>query len=469
MQQDYTISAIATPLGEGGIGIIRLSGEKAIEIATKIFKPHNQQKTLGDYPLRTAVFGNIVDEADNILDEVICLIMAAPHSYTCEDVVELQCHGGSLIMEEILSLTYRCGARPAEPGEFTKRAFLNGRLDLSQAQAVMEVIQSKTKAALEMANSHLQGKFSSRIKELRFQILDLIAHLEASIDFPEDDIEDLALDEANRKVSSLCNEVEEMIASVHTGIILREGLKTAIIGRPNAGKSSLMNLLLGQERAIVTNIPGTTRDSIEEYVNFAGIPLCLADTAGIRQTQDIVEKIGVEKAYNYAQDSEMVLAVFDGSAPLTHEDQEIFQLLQKCQGEVIVIINKSDLEMSLSEEAIKVALEEHQLHNIQHVLNMSAQGGLGLAELEEAVKKLVYGGNVQSHEANFVSDARQAEVLRQAAALLNETRLTLSTGLSEDFVVIDLRAAWEKLGEITGDTIDDDIIDQIFKNFCIGK
>ena len=324
MQQEYTISAIATPLGEGGIGIIRISGSTAIEIAENIFKPYNAKKNVLSFEERSAIFGHVIDESGNIVDEAICIIMKAPHSYTCEDVVELQCHGGSMVMQEILSLTYRMGARPAERGEFTKRAFLNGRLDLSQAQAVMDVIQSKTKASLRVAAGHLNGQFSKKIEILRNEILNLIAHLEVSIDYPEEDIESIVLDEAREKVDSIIDEVQSMIDSAATGIILREGLQTAIIGRPNAGKSSLMNRLLGQERAIVTDIPGTTRDSIEEYANIGGVPLRLADTAGIRTTDDVVEKIGVEKAYSYAKESSLVMAVFDGSCSLQPEDEELF-------------------------------------------------------------------------------------------------------------------------------------------------
>ena len=339
VQQEETISAIATAPGEGGIGIIRISGTKAIDIAKEIFVPFGK-KSIDEYDYRYAIYGNVVREDREVIDEAICIMMKSPFSYTCEDVAEIQCHGGPIVMREILSLTYRMGARPAEPGEFTKRAFLNGRLDLSQAQAVMDVINSKTKASLQMAMDHLSGRFSDKIKNYRQELLSLIAHLEASIDFPEDDIEDTAISEAKEGIFEIKNELKNILASATTGIILRDGLRTAIIGKPNAGKSSLMNLLLGQDRAIVTDIPGTTRDSIEEYVNIGGIPLLLIDTAGIRFTDDIVEKIGVEKSYSFAKDAELVLAVLDGNKSLDDEDDEIFHLMSECSGRIIVIINK---------------------------------------------------------------------------------------------------------------------------------
>jgi len=468
MQQDYTISAISTAMGEGGIGIVRMSGERAIEIAAKCFRPMHGGK-ITDFAARRALFGRIYDEDGRFLDEAICIIMEAPHSYTCEDVVELQCHGGGLVLQEVLSLTYRLGASAAEPGEFTKRAFLNGRLDLSQAQSVMDMIQAKTAASLELAAGNLQGRLSGRIQDMRQEILSIIAHLEASIDFPEDDIEDVALSEAELKVEKLHGELEELLAFADAGQILRDGLKTAIIGRPNAGKSSLMNRILGQERAIVTDIPGTTRDSIEEYVNIGGIPLKLADTAGIRETDNLAEKIGVERAYSHARDAELVLAVFDGTELVSEQDEPIWHLLSQCRGKIIIIINKADLEMRLSEAEIRKIAAEKEVEEIYKIISMSAKGGTGLEELEENIKNLVFAGKISRRESVMVSDARQKNILCQAMTLLEQTRVTLLSGMSEDFVVIDLRSAWEKLGEITGDTLGEDIIDEIFSRFCIGK
>lgn len=465
---DETISAIATAPGEGGIGIIRISGEKAISIANKIFRPF-AAKSIEEYGYRTAIYGKVQDEQGKIIDEAICIVMNAPNSYTCEDVVEIQCHGGSIVMREILSLTYRMGARAAEPGEFTKRAFLNGRLDLSQAQAVMDVINAKTKASLQMAMSHLSGGFSDKIKAFRNDILSIIAHLEASIDFPEDDIEGMDFEDTREKVKLLQDKIRKILESANTGIILRDGLKTAIIGKPNAGKSSIMNLLLGQERAIVTDVPGTTRDSIEEYVNIGGIPLRLIDTAGIRNTDDIVEKIGVEKAYSYANDAELVLAVFDSNEELNSEDEEIIQLMDNCPGNVIVIMNKMDLSADINNDIISEKIKNCHNARIRGIVPMSAKSGEGKDILENLLKDIVYGGHTNIVESQALCDARQGEILRQTANLLDETINTIDMGMSEDFIVIDLRSAWEKLGEITGETIEDDIVDQIFSNFCIGK
>lgn len=467
MQQDYTISAIATAIGQGGIGIVRISGEKAVEIAEKCFRPAAGGK-VREYG-RSAVYGNIYKENEEFLDEAICIVMEAPHSYTCEDVVELQCHGGPVVLRELLALTYRLGARPAEPGEFTKRAFLNGRLDLSQAQSVMDMIQARTTMSLEMAAGNLQGRLSEKIQEMRQEILGVIAHLEASIDFPEDDIEDVAMEEAELKVEKLHGDLEDLLASAQTGQILRDGLQTAIIGRPNAGKSSLLNLMLGQERAIVTDVPGTTRDSIEEYMNIGGIPLRLADTAGIRETDNLVEKIGVDKAYSYAKEAELVLAVIDGSQPLSQEDEPIWQLLKECQGRIILILNKADQDHVISEEQIREKAAEKEVEEIYRIISLSAKSGAGLGALEEAIKEMVFAGKISCRESIMVSDARQADIIRQALVLLDQTRVTLMTGMSEDFVVIDLRSAWEKLGEITGETLGEDIIDEIFSRFCIGK
>lgn len=468
MQQDYTISAIATAIGEGGIGIVRLSGERAVEIADRCFRPSGGHRLTECTP-RLAVFGRIYDEEERFVDEAVCIVMKGPHSYTCEDVVELQCHGGSLVLRQVLGLTYRLGARPAEPGEFTKRAFLNGRLDLSQAQSVMDMIQARTKASLEMAAGNLQGRLSEAIGNLRQEILEIIAHLEASIDFPEDDIEEVALGEAEMKVEHIYSEVHDILSSADRGRILRDGLRTAIIGRPNAGKSSLMNLMLGQERAIVTDVPGTTRDSIEEYVNIGGIPLKLADTAGIRDTDNLVEQIGVERAYSYAREAELVLAVFDGSDGMQEADEPIWHLLSQCSGRIIVILNKADLAVRIDEDEIRQLAAKKEVENLYSIVSMSAKSGTGLKELEEEIQNLAFGGKIGWQESVMVSDARQQDILRQALLLLEQTRITLMNGMSEDFVVIDLRSAWEKLGEITGDTIGEDIIDEIFSRFCIGK
>lgn len=463
MQQGDLISAIATSPGESGIGIVRLSGDGAVELVKKCFQPFGGKK-LSDIAPRYAVYGEICSEKGELIDEAICIVMKGPKSYTCEDVVELQCHGGSVVLREVLELTYRLGARAAEGGEFTKRAFLNGRLDLSQAQAVMDVIQAPTKSSLKMATGHLSGRFSGKINEMRHDILGIIAHLEASIDFPEDDIEDVAIGEAGQKVAELRNKIKELLKSAHAGKILREGIKTAIIGKPNAGKSSIMNLLLREERAIVTEVAGTTRDSIEETVNIGGVPLVLIDTAGIRETADVVEKIGVERSKEYIARAALILAVFDSSRELTDEDREIAALLQ--DSNVMVLLNKSDLTQVTTEDMLRgMFSNEKELQ----VITISAASGDGLERLEKAIVDMVYDGMTQDGEDSFVSDARQAELLRQSGEFLATAAETIDMGMGEDFIVIDLRSAWEKLGEITGETVSEDIIDEIFSRFCIGK
>jgi tRNA modification GTPase len=460
MYQADTISAISTAPGESGIGIIRMSGKDALYIAQQIFKPKNGS-CAADAASYKAVYGTIIAEDNNVMDEAICLIMRAPHSYTREDVVELQCHGGSMLLREILLRTYACGARPAEPGEFTKRAFLNGRIDLTQAQAVMDIIQAKTEASLTMAAGHLTGCFSRKIKNVRHNILEMIAHLEASIDFPEDDIDDIVIAEVRERIGQLHTELENLLKTAHAGRILRDGLETAIIGKPNVGKSSLLNAILREQRAIVTEVPGTTRDSIEEYADLGGIPLRIIDTAGIRATEDTVEKIGVDKARAYVERASLILALFDSSQELTAEDEEILKLI--AGRDALILLNKTDLPVKLDIEGFRQRCMERQ------VLEISTVSENGMESLEKAIADRVYAGGMRSQEASFVDNARQAEALRQANTHLRAAYRTVEDGMSADFIVIDLRSAWEKLGEITGETVGEDIIDQIFSQFCIGK
>lgn len=457
--QGETISAIATAQGEGGIGIIRLSGEKSVEIAARMFRPASGRE-LASYGSHRAVYGRIVDEEERTVDEAMVLIMKGPHSYTREDVVEFQCHGGVMPLRKTLALTYRHGARPAEGGEFTKRAFLNGRLDLSQAQAVMDIITAKTDRSLKMAAGHLSGQFSQQIKEWRHEILGQIAHLEAAIDFPEDEVDDVVTESVAEKVVDVRNYLQKLLQTTGTGRILRDGLMTAIVGKPNVGKSSLLNALLQEERAIVTDIPGTTRDSIEEYANVGGVPLRIIDTAGIRATEDVVERIGVEKARQMVSEAALVLALFDGSRPFDHEDEEILELLQG--QEAIVLLNKSDLH------SVVTAAELSAKANMS-VIEISTKEKHGLDALAQAIQDKVYGGSVAADEGSFVSDERQANILRIADNHLAAALQTIEAGMGLDFISIDLRSAWEKLGEITGDTVGEDIIDEIFSKFCIGK
>lgn len=458
---DDTISAIATAIGEGGIGIVRISGRKAVTIANKLFISKTGMQTT-NIVSHQVVYGEIVDPASGeTVDEVLLIIMRAPHSYTREDVVEIHCHGGPVPLKRILDLTLILGSRLAEPGEFTKRAFLNGRLDLAQAEAVIDIIRAKTDASLKTAVGNLSGHLSTEIKHLRYNILSMIAQLEAAIDFPEEDIEEAAAADVAQLIVKAKADIDKLLATAQTGRILREGLATVIIGKPNVGKSSLLNALLREKRAIVTDIPGTTRDIIEEYVNIRGIPLKIIDTAGIRETADVVERIGVEKAKELINQADLILLLLDASEPLAPEDRAILELLSGQQA--IILVNKSDLPSLLDFAEI----EQHI--GSRMVVKMSVTQGDGLAELEEKIANLVYGGHVSQGEAAFVNNVRHADALRHTNQRLAEALLTIEDGMPPDCVVVDLRAAWEKLGGITGDTVGEDIIDQIFTQFCIGK
>lgn len=460
MEQEETIAAIATPLGVGGIGILRLSGETAIAVADAMFRPRRGGR-LGDRPSHRAVYGDIV-EGDRAVDEAIALLMRAPYSYTREDVAEIQCHGGSVILCRALALALSHGARLAEPGEFTKRAFLHGRLDLAQAQGVMEVIAAKTEASLRLAAGHLSGRFSDRIRAIRQKMLEIIAHLEVTIDFSEDDVDEVVAEDVHRQVTQLLEDIEGMLATESAGRILRDGLTTAIVGRPNVGKSSLLNALLREERAIVTDVPGTTRDSIEEYAEVGGIPLRLIDTAGIREAADDVEKIGIQRAKQAMEKASLVLALFDVAAPLTAEDEAMCALLQE-KKEVLLLLTKADRPALLSKETLLERAPGRR------VIALSAKTGEGLEALGDAVREVVYGAAGPREESAFVATAREAAELQKAAAHLRTACETLEEGLGEDFITIDLRAAWTALGKIIGETVGEDIIDEIFSRFCIGK
>lgn len=458
---DDTIAAVATAPGEGGIGIVRMSGSGAVAIANKIFKGFTG-KTADKAASHHALYGQIIDPGSGTaVDECLLLTMRSPHSYTREDVVELQCHGGMIPLKKVLELTIKLGARLAEPGEFTKRAFLNGRLDLAQAEAVIDVIRARTDASLRMAVGHLSGALSENIKELRHELLAMIAQLEAAIDFPEDDIEELTTAEIRAGSMNVLDKLLNLLATAQTGRILSEGLKTVIIGRPNVGKSSLLNALLREQRAIVTNIPGTTRDIIEEYVNIKGVPLKIIDTAGIRETDDLVEKIGVEKARELVDSADLILVLLDASEPLTKEDQEILSMLSKRPA--MVLINKTDLEPKLKLSEVMTLCANKK------ILKISIAEGSGLLELEDEISGMVYSGQAVQGEASFINNIRHSEALQSARQHLEEVLITIDSAMPSDCIVIDLRAAWEKLGEITGDTVQEDIVHQIFSQFCIGK
>ncbi|MEG6584434.1 tRNA uridine-5-carboxymethylaminomethyl(34) synthesis GTPase MnmE [Dendrosporobacter sp. 1207_IL3150] len=459
MQED-TISAVATAVGEGGIGIIRLSGSESIKIANKLFQGYRGKKA-EQLESHKAAYGHIISLDNSVVDEVLLLVMKGPNSYTREDVVEIHCHGGPIPLRNILGLTLKAGARLAEPGEFTKRAFLNGRLDLTQAEAVIDVIRAKTDASLRMAVGNLSGQLSEKIRGLRNDILGMIAHLEAAIDFPEEDIEEIAAQDVEERVKVVRQAINYLLSTANTGRILREGLETVIIGKPNVGKSSLLNALLKEKRAIVTDIPGTTRDIIEEFVNIGGIPLKIIDTAGIRETDDVVEKIGVEKAKDFINRADLILMILDASKPLEEEDIEVLHLLK--DKKAIILVNKSDLPTVINLNEIQDRLPG------KTVLKISTIEGSGLSELEKIIADMVYGGQVQQSDGTFVNNVRQVELLRQTDNYLLEVLHTISAAMPPDCVVVDLRAAWDKLGEISGDTVGEDIIDQIFSQFCIGK
>lgn len=457
-----TIAAIATPPGEGGIGIIRISGQKALDIIEKIFLPKNPK--LWEKKLSHHLYlGYIINkEADNqIIDEVLVSIMRAPRSYTREDVVEINCHGGYLPLKLTLKLVLDQGARLAEPGEFSKRAFLNGRLDLSQAEAIIDLIRAKSEKGLAVALNQLEGKLSKKIREQRQELLRILAHLEASIDFPEDEIETLSGEEIAESLQKLMAEIKAQADGFQAGKIYRDGIKTVIVGKPNVGKSSLLNALLKENRAIVTDIPGTTRDVIEETVQVGGIALRIVDTAGIRQTQDLVEKIGVEKSIALLHEADLILVVLDVTQGLTQEDREILRMVQDSGTKFIVLLNKIDLT-EVGELGELSSLEAP-------VVKISAKEEIGLEQLEKQIEELMLQGKVVAKDQGLITKFRHYEALQKARNHLEEAMRALQQGLPADFLSIDLKAAWEALGEITGETVGEDILDRIFADFCIGK
>ncbi|HBG01704.1 MAG TPA: tRNA uridine-5-carboxymethylaminomethyl(34) synthesis GTPase MnmE [Firmicutes bacterium] len=461
---ESTIAAVATPLGEGGIGIVRLSGPEALRIADQIFRGKKGEKLseIGTYQLR---YGKVVDpHTGQMVDEALALVMRAPHSYTAEDVVELQCHGGVVVVQEILSLSLMLGAQAAEPGEFTKRAFLNGRLDLSQAEAVIDIVRSQTRLGLLVAVDQLEGSLSKRIKALQERLYAITAQVEASIDFPEDDLPDVELREIEHSLELSIQELGTLLATADEGKILREGLKTVITGKPNVGKSSLLNTLLNENRALVTNVPGTTRDSIEEVVNLRGIPLRLIDTAGIRESTDLVEQLGVARSLDLLQQADLVLHVLDRSEALTEEDFEVLRRTRNAKR--IVLINKVDL-------APVWAMEDLGDVGGSPVLEISLLGdnpGV-IQDLADTILHLVGSGQIQRSAGSraVVTRTRHKQALQKAKGSLQESLGTLHAGLPLDLIAVDLYAALEHLGEITGETVRDNVLERIFAQFCIGK
>ncbi len=459
MYIDDTIAAIATAPGEGGIGIIRISGDRSLEVAEQIFKSMSG-KTIKEYNARTLIYGHIVD-GEKVIDEVLVAYMKGPNSYTAEDVIEINCHGGFISVKKILELILSKDVRIADEGEFTKRAFLNGRIDLSQAEAIIDVIKAKTDVAHEVAQSHLEGALATKIKELRMNVTEVLAHLTVSIDFSEEDVEEITYRTLREKAEELRKEIKKLYDTAESGKIIRDGLKTVIVGKPNVGKSSLLNSILGENRAIVTDIAGTTRDVIEEFVNIKGIPLKIVDTAGIRETEDVVEKIGVEKSKESLNLADLVIMVLDSSRKLDTEDIEILENLKNKKS--IVLLNKTDLEQQIELDKIKEYVDE------DHIIKISALKNEGIEELQNKIENMVYGGSVKNSSNLMITNSRHKDALLKAYESINDAISAIEQYMPYDFIEVDFKNIWDYLGYINGDTVTEDLLDTIFANFCIGK
>lgn len=455
-----TIAAISTAIGEAGIGIVRMSGDKSLEIANKVFRG-NKVEELNDDLNRKMTYGHIVDN-DKVMDEVLIVYMKGPWTYTREDVVEIYCHGGIVPTRRVLKTLLENGAELAEHGEFTKRAFLNGRLDLSQAEAVMDMIDAKTDKSFEASFSQMEGSLSNKVDEIREKLLNMLAHVEASIDYPdESDVEDVAFEEVLSSSKEIKKELEELILSSDRGKILRDGVSIAILGKPNVGKSSLLNAILRENRAIVTDIPGTTRDIIEEHINIDGIPIKLIDTAGIRETDDEVEQIGVSRAREITENADLLIAVFDVSNPWEDEDKEIMELIKDKKS--LIILNKIDLEKEYEEEDLKDIFED------KTIIETSMIESIGLFEIEESIKNMFFDGDITIESDVMVTNMRHKNELEKSLININDVIEAAEMQVPIDCIEVDLKSAWENLGKISGDTIEEDILDKIFSEFCLGK
>ena len=457
-----TIAAIASAMTNSGIGIIRISGEDAFDVIDKIYRSQKGNKLLSKCKSHTIHYGHIYDE-DEIIDEVMVLLMRAPNSYTREDTVEIDCHGGTLVMRRILEVVLKNGARPAEPGEFTKRAFLNGRIDLSQAESVMDIISSKNDFALKSSMQQLNGALTGKIKEIRGKIIHEIAFIESALDDPEH----ISIDGYGENlliiIEKLMQKMNQMIASSENGSLLKEGINTVIVGKPNAGKSSLLNALVGRERAIVTDIAGTTRDVLEEQINLNGITLNIMDTAGIRSTEDVVEKIGVDKALSLVDKADFIIYVVDTSTALDENDEKIIDAIR--EKKAIILLNKSDLIQVTGEDEIKEKLSgaDHKM------IAISAKENLGIDVLEETITEMFFHGTISFNDEVYITNIRHKNALIQAVESLKLVKQSVENGMPEDFYSIDLMNAYEELGTIIGEAVEDDLVNEIFSKFCMGK
>lgn len=464
MENNHTIAAISTAMTESGIGIVRMSGEEAFAIADKIYK-NKKGKRLSDQKTHTIHYG-FIEEEGKVIDEVLVMLMRGPHTFTGEDTVEIDCHGGVYVVKKILEACIRNGARPAQPGEFTKRAFLNGKMDLSQAEAVIDVIQSQNDYALKSSIKQLRGSVKEKISDLRNKIIYHTAFIESALDDPEHISIDGYGNVLKKETKEIIEEIETLLKTADDGRIIREGINTVILGKPNAGKSSLLNVLLGEERAIVTEIAGTTRDILQETINLQGISLNIIDTAGIRNTDDKVEKIGVDKAKDYAKEADLIIYVVDSSNDLDENDYEIMKFIQGKKS--ILLLNKSDLERKVTKEEIKKICKEYNIENIP-VIEISAKEEKGIDRLEEIVKEMFYHGEISFNNEIYITNIRHKTALERAKDSLMKVIDSIENDMPEDFYSIDLMDAYETLGSITGEMVGEDLVNEIFSKFCMGK
>ena len=454
-----TIAAIATAMSNSGIGIVRISGDEALEVADRIFRPKKGSRKVSDMETHTIHYGYVVD-GEEVVDEVMLLIMKAPRSYTCEDTIEIDCHGGVLVMKKILETVLKYGARPAEPGEFTKRAFLNGRIDLSQAESVIDVINAQNELALKSSVSQLQGAVLEKIKDIRAVVLHEIAFIESALDDPEHVSLDGYPEQLRGIMSDAHSKVKKLLDSSDNGKMLKEGINTAIVGKPNAGKSSLLNILVGDERAIVTEIAGTTRDILQEQIQIGGIGLNVIDTAGIRDTEDIVEKIGVNKSREYIEKADLIIYVVDSSTELDENDQEIIEAIQ--DKKAIVLLNKSDLDAKTDAAILQERLDKP-------ILSISAKNNTGIHELEKLIEEMFFSGKLSFNDEVYITNIRQKNALAEAESSLKMVLQSIDDGMPEDFFTIDMMNAYEVLGTIIGESVGEDLVNEIFSKFCMGK